>query len=122
MGEFKSFLIFFDKIEKIKFIFLSISIFFLAIIEAFSIALIFPIVGMFQNKNFIDDVNNDFLNILISFIDKINLNLNQLVIFTIIFAFIYLIKSIISFVIQKYQINYVWNIQKKLEKHQSINL
>ena len=115
MGEFKSFLIFFDKIEKIKFIFLSISIFFLAIIEAFSIALIFPIVGMFQNKNFIDDVNNDFLNILISFIDKINLNLNQLVIFTIIFAFIYLIKSIISFVIQKYQINYVWNIQKKLE-------
>ena len=115
MSEFKTFLTFFEKSEKIKFFFMSLSFFFLAIIEAFGIALIFPVVGMFQNSNFINETQNDLILFITNLSNFINPNLDILISFTILFGLIYLFKTILSFVIQSYQINYVWNIQKKLE-------
>ncbi len=117
MSEFKSFISFFDKVERLKFLFLSLSFFFLALIEAFGIALIFPVVGMFQNENFIYETESETIIYIFSLTSNLIPGVNALIIFTLIFAVIYILKSLLSFIIQSYQINYVWNIQKKLENN-----
>ena len=117
MSEFKAFISFFDKVERLKFLFLSLSFFFLALIEAFGIALIFPVVGMFQNENFIYEIESETLIYIFNLTSNLIPGVNAIVILTLIFAIVYILKSLLSFIIQSYQINYVWNIQKKLENN-----
>ena len=115
MNIFNNYLSILSEKDKVKFSLLSISFVFLAFMEGISLALIFPIVGIFQNENFLKNIDSNLLNQILDFKTFINLQISDILFLCLLICFLFFLKGFLSFIIQKFQIRFTFNIEKKIQ-------